>query len=108
MSPRMQRGNVSVPANSVSANQLAGELYEFVSRPTRITLLAAAAAVGLRATFLIGGVAVVNDQDVSQANRFPVTPDDVMTSEVGMGRLTLTFRNTTAGAIVVNWAVDVL
>jgi len=106
--PRMQRGNVSIAANSVSANQLAGELYEFVSRPTRLTLLAAAAAVGLRATWLIGGVAVLNDQDVSQANRFPIVPDDVMTSEVGFGRMILTFRNTTGAAIIVNWAVDVL
>jgi len=106
--PRMQRAGVSIAANSVSANQLAGELYEFISRPTRIVLLAAAAAVGLRSTFLIGGVAVVNDQDVSQANRFPIAPDDVITSEVGAGRLTLTFRNTTGAAIIVNWAVDVL
>lgn len=108
MSPRMSRSNVSIAANSVSANQLQGELYEFLSRVTVVTLLAAAAAVGLRVTWLIGGVAVVNDQDVSQANRFPIVPDDVVTQERGIGRMVLTFRNTTGAAIVVNWAVDVL
>ena len=107
MSPRMSRGNVSIAANSVSANQLAGELYEFVG-PAMITLAAAAAAVGVRTTLLIGGVAVCNDQDVSQANRFPILPDDLVTSEqTGGGRLVLTFRNTTGAAIVVNWSLDV-
>jgi hypothetical protein len=53
-------------------------------------------------------VAVVNDQDISQANRFPIVPDDVVTSETGWGRMVLTFRNTTGAAIIVNWAVDVL
>jgi hypothetical protein len=106
--PRMARNNVSIAANSVSANQLAGELYEFLSRPTVVTLLAAAAAVGLRVTWLIGGVAVVNDQDVSQANRFPVVPDDVISQERGIGRMVLTFRNTTGAAIIVNWAIDIL
>lgn len=104
--PRMSRGAVSVAANSVSLNQFAGELYEFLDRPTNILLAAAAAAVGLRATLLIGGVAVVNDQDVSQANRFPIIPDDVITEEQGIGRMILTFRNTTGAAILVNWSVD--
>lgn len=107
MSPRMSRGNISVAANAVTANQLAGELYEFVGR-SMLTLAAAAAAVGLRVTFLIGGVAVVNDQDVSQANRFPILPDDLVTSEQTIGgRLVLTFRNTTGAAIIVNWSLDV-
>lgn len=106
--PRMSRANVSVPANSVTTNQLSGELYEFLSRPTLVTLLAAASAPGLRATWLIGGVAVVNDQDVSGANRFPVVPDDVITQERGIGRMVLTFRNTTGAAITVSWIVDVL
>jgi len=104
--PRMQRAGVSIAANSVSANQLAGELYEVLGRPTLVTLAAAAAAVGLRVTWLIGGVAVVNDQDVSGANRFPIAPDDIVTQENGIGRMVLTFRNTTGAAITVSWFVD--
>lgn len=106
--PRMSRAAVSVAANSVSANQVAGELYEFLNRPTVVTLLAAASAVGLRVTWLIGGVAVVNDQDVSQANRFPTVPDDIVTQERGLGRMVLTFRNTTGATITVNWVIDLV
>ena len=105
--PRMTGQAVSVAANSVSANQLAGKIYEFLDRPANILLAAAAAAVGVNATLLVGGVAVVNDESISQANRFPVLPDDVVTQERGLGRLILTFRNTTAAPILVNWSMDI-
>lgn len=105
--PRMAENNLSVAANSVSTNRLAGLLHEFLDRPAVVTLAAAAAAVGLNVTFLIGGVAVVQDQAVSQANRFPVFPDDAVTSEQGIGRMVLQFRNTTGAAIVVHWSLDV-
>ena len=105
--PRMSENNLSVAANAVSTNRLAGLLYEFLDRPAAVTLAAAAAAVGLNGTFLIGGVAVVNDQAISQANRFPIFPDDAVTEEQGIGRLVLTFRNTTGVAIIVHWSVDI-
>jgi len=99
--------SLSVAANTSSTNQLAGQLYEFLDRPAKVMLAAAASAVGLNVTLLIGGVAVVNDQPVSQANRFPVLPDDIVTAERGMGRMILTFRNTTGGALTANWSMDV-
>jgi hypothetical protein len=105
--PRMTDQAFSVAANAVSANVLAGQLYEFLDRPAKVMLAAAASAVGLRCTWLIGGVSVVNDQLVSQANRFPVLPDDIVSAERGMGRMILTFRNTTGGALTVNWSLDV-
>jgi hypothetical protein len=100
--------NVSVAANAVSANQLSGQLYEFLDRPMPVLLAAASSAVGLNCTFIVGGVAVVNDQPISQANRFPILPDDVVTAiRRAQGRMVLTFRNTTAGALTVNASVDV-
>lgn len=105
--PRMTGQSLSVAANTSSTNQLAGQLYEFLDRPAKVMLAAAASAVGLNVTLLIGGVAVVNDQPVSQANRFPVLPDDIVTAERGMGRMILTFRNTTGGALTANWSMDV-
>lgn len=105
--PRMTGQSVSVGANAVSSNQLSGKTYEFLDRPAQILLAATAAAVGVNVTLLVGGVAVVNDEPISQANRFPVLPDDVITQERGMGRLILTFRNTTGAAILVNFSVDV-
>lgn len=105
--PRMTGQAVSVAANSVSANQLAGKLFEFLDRPASILLAAAAAAAGINVTLLVGGRSVVQDEAISQANRFPIIPDDVVTEERGIGRIILTFRNTTGAAILVNWSVDI-
>lgn len=105
--PRMSESQLSVGANSVSTNRVAGLLYEILDRPATVLLSAASAATGINCTFLIGGVSVVNDQAISRANRFPIIPDDVVTEEQGMGRLVLLFRNTTGAAIVVDWAIDV-
>lgn len=106
--PRMTGQNISVAANATTTNQLAGLQHEFLERPASVLLAAAAAAVGINVTFLIAGVTVVDDQPISQANRFPVIPDDVITEERGVGRMVLRFRNTTGAAIVVNgFSVDV-
>jgi len=98
---------LSVAANTTTTNQLSGQLYEFLDRPAKVMLAATSSAVGINATLLIGGVAVINDQPISQANRFPILPDDVVTAEKGMGRMILTYRNTTGGALTVNWSMDV-
>jgi hypothetical protein len=106
--PRMTVQALSVAANAVSANVLAGQLYEFLNGPTPLVLAATSSAVGLNCTFLVGGVAFVNDQPISQANRFPILPDDIVTTlRRARGRLVLTFRNTTGGALTVNASVDV-
>jgi len=107
--PRMTGQAVSVAANSVSTNQVAGQLYEFLRRNTTVLLAACSSAAGLNCTLIIGGRIMVNDQPISQANRFPTIPDDVVTQEVGRAgeRIILTFRNTTGGALTVNWSMDV-
>ncbi|MGL5934724.1 MAG: hypothetical protein ACRCZI_03775 [Cetobacterium sp.] len=104
----MQEGNLSVAANSTSTNRAAGLTHEFLDRPASIVFAAAAAAVGLLTSLLIAGVAMVDDQSVSQANRFPIIPDDIVDSEnVAGGRVILRFRNSTGAAIIVNWLIDV-
>jgi len=106
--PRMQEGNVSVAANSTSTNRVAGMTHEFLDRPAQVVLAAAAAAVGMTCSFLIAGTAIVDDQSVSQANRFPIVPDDIVAAEpLPGGRIILRFRNTTAGAIIVHWLIDI-
>lgn len=104
--PTMQ-GSLSVPANSVSINVLNGQLYEFVPPGAQVTLSLAGSAAGLNTTFICG-VPLINDQSVNSANRFPIIPDDVMhAGQVPGGRMVLTFRNTTAGALTIFWRVDV-
>lgn len=106
--PVMQN-SVSVAANAVSANQLAGELFEFLSRPSRIALYATGSATGLNASLLVGGLSFANDQAISLQNRFPIVPDDFLVDAGGFPgeRLVLTFRNTTAGALTAFWRVEV-
>lgn len=95
--------NLSVAANATSAEQMSGP-NEFVRAPAGLRFLAASAAVGLNVTILAGERIIINDQAVSQANRFPLDPDDWVTDDVAYpgDRLSLKFRNTTGGAIIVN------
>lgn len=98
--------SVSVAANSVSTNQLSGQLYEFAEPGQQVTVSTTGSATGLRATFICG-VPLVNDQAIGLQNRFPLLPDDVLLQEqVPGGRMVLTFRNTTGGALTAFWRVD--
>lgn len=103
--PTMQ-DSVSVAANAVSANVLAGQLYEFVDPGTVVTVSVTGSATGLRTTFICG-VPLINDQAINLQNRFPLIPDDIVHSGlVPGGRMVLTARNTTAGALTFFWRVD--
>jgi hypothetical protein len=106
--PTMQN-SVSVAANAVSTNQLAGEQYEFLPGNAQVVLSTTGSATGLRVSFLAGGVSLIDDQAIGLQNRFPVVPDDIITQEVipAGARLILKFRNTTAGALTAYWRVDV-
>lgn len=106
--PTMQ-GSLSVPANSVSQNVLAGNQFEFIPQNAEIALSVAGSTIGLNTTLLAGGVTLINDQAINGANRFPIIPDDVLTEEVlpGGARMLLTFRNTTGGAITAFWRIDI-
>lgn len=103
-----KQGSTSVAANASSGNVLAGDIIEFPERPSRIKIFAAAAAVGLVATARTGSRTMMPESAVSQANRFPLDPDDRMVQDVALPpqRLQLEFRNTTGAAIIVYWAVD--
>lgn len=103
--PTMQ-DSLSVAANAVSANVLAGQLYEFVPSGLNVTISCTSSATGVRTSFICG-VPLINDQAINFQNRFPLIPDDIIhTGEVPGGRMVLTFRNTTAGALTVFWRVD--
>lgn len=103
----MMQDSISVAANAVSANVLAGQLYEFVRQGQAIRLSGTGSATGLRVTLLIG-MAIINDQAINLQNRFPLIPDDIIhTGRAPVsGRMVLTFRNTTAGALTAFWRVD--
>jgi hypothetical protein len=93
----------TVAANSVVDNILAGKLFEFAQRPSVIGLYATAAAVGLNASFLIGNEVLLDDQEMSSANRFPLVPDDFLAKGGALqgDRVVIRLRNTTGAGIVV-------
>jgi hypothetical protein len=94
----------SVAANTTTGNILAGKNKEFLEEPSIVTIGICAAAIGVRATVVIGTEVVVDDQEVSSGNHMPVFPDDVLAEGGGFGgdRITVRLRNTT-GAPIVAW-----
>jgi len=105
--PRMNVAGQNLAANATTPNLLAGLSYEFLGQPAHVILAANAAVIGVNCTFLVAnGVTVVDDQPISQANRFPTLPDDILfEDDVPPGRLLLRFRNTTAGIIALSGAI---
>jgi hypothetical protein len=101
---------LSVAANAVSANIYAGKLYEFIPRPSMVRVRISAAAVGLQFSLLVAGVSLVDDQAISQSNRWPILPDDlVIQAPVAAGaRLVGRLRNTTGAAVTFNHVTEVL
>lgn len=106
--PTMQN-SVLVVANTVSANVLAGQQFEFLPQNANVVLSCTGSAIGLNVTLLAGGVTLINDQAIGLQNRFPLIPDDIISQELipAGARLLLTFRNTTGGNLTAFWRVDV-
>lgn len=98
----------SVAANTSTPNILAGKQHEFATRPSLVRVASVAAAVGVNITIVIGDRAVVNDEPISSANRFPIDPDDYafrFPARAG-DRIQIFLRNTTGGALVVNTVIQ--
>ena len=106
-------GSISVAANATSANVLAGSPFEFVVQPSLIKVAmtqAGAAGSDITADFQIGGESLMQAGNVSDRSAFPTFLDD-LTIEAGAQageRLFLTFSNTTAGALVVSFLLDIM
>lgn len=104
------QNSISVAANSVSANVLAGLQDEFIGRrPAKIAVSATGSAIGLNCSFLVQGRQAILDQAIGLQNRFPILPDDFLVAAGARPgeRLFLTFRNTTVGALTAFWKVDI-
>jgi len=75
----------SVAADSTTANILDGKAEQYLTRNSALAFYIVAAAAGILATVLVGDTVVIQDQEISSANRFPIRPDD-LTGRAGGGR----------------------
>jgi len=102
-------GNESIAANTTSTNRLTGNLNEFLGRVSICALFVTAAAAGINAQLLIGAESIIDDEEVSDANVFPRTPEDFLARGAGFqgDRLILRYRNTTGGPIIVKWRLEI-
>ncbi len=107
-------GLVSVAANATSANVLAGSPFEFVAQPSLVKLAAIQAGAAnddITSDFQIGGESLLQAGNIGRGgNSFPRFNDDVLVEAGAQAgeRLFLTFSNTTAGALVVDFLLDVM
>ena len=99
----------TIALNTTSANLITGDINEFLGRNSIVSLFCTSDAAGLRVQLLIGSDVVIDDQQISAANRFPITPEDFMSRGVGMigERLTLRFHNPTAGNLIARWRLSI-
>jgi len=103
-----KQGTALVAAGATSGNVLVGDIIEFPERPSKIRIYATASAVGMVSSARAGSRTLMSESAVSQANRFPLDPDDRMIQDVAMPgqRLQLEFRNPTGGGLTYFYAVD--
>jgi len=102
-------GTDTILADTTSVNLIAGDINEFLGRPSVVSLFCTGSAVGLRAQLLVGKDVVIDDQSISDANRFPITPDDFLSRGAGMQgeRITLRFHNVTSGDLTAEWRLAI-
>jgi len=103
------QGTQSTAAASTTQNVLSGQVFERspISGVARFALTAEAAGES-RVTIYVGGRVVMQESSLSRQARVPLIPDDVLTQHpVRAGeQITISHRNTGAGANVLFWRVD--
>lgn len=106
-------GSVSVAANSVNDNVLAGSQFEFLPYDAALEFGLSASATGLSADVYSGQDVLlergsVNDKSGAAVPN-PVYPDDFSLNDVAAAgeRIKVRFINDTAGAITAYWNIRI-
>jgi len=97
----------SVAANAKSTDQVDGE-FEFIGRGN-LSISALSSAVGLRATLKVGGVTLMDDKPFmffGTTGSMKILDNSILSQPVAGGRVELFFRNTTGGALTVDYVVS--
>lgn len=104
------QNSVSVAANAVNDNVLAGSQFEFLPYHAKIDFGLVGSAIGLLCDVYSGQDIVAESFAPPTTNRFPVNPDDFTLTDVAAAgeRLKVRARNTTAGALTLFFGVSIL
>lgn len=100
---------LSVAANTKSADQITGT-YQFAPFDGELTLYARGSATGMNITLTVNGQQLVNDQPVpffGTSGALSKNDHDVASFAIPVGaRTELTFRNTTGGALTIDFSAE--
>jgi len=94
----------SVAANTKSVDQVEGE-FQFVGRGN-LNLSMLSSATGLNATLKCGGITIIDDKPIpffGTTGTMKILDNNVISQAVAGGRVELYFRNTTGGALTVDF-----
>lgn len=97
----------SVAANTKSSDLVTGQ-FEFVGKGN-IMLSALSSATGMNCTLKVGGVTIIDDQPVpffGTTGTMKILDNAIVNQAVAGGRIELFFRNTTGGALTVDYMVQ--
>ncbi len=87
---------VNIASGGKTANILAGDINEFVTQRSMVTLYALPSAVGIRMTVLAGSDVVIDDKELLNIGTNLIIPDQLVDSfAVAAGtRLSISYRET--------------
>lgn len=104
------QSSVSVAANSVNDNVVAGSQFEYLPYNARVNFGFCGSAAGLLVDVFSGQDIVAESMAVNTQNRFPINPDDFVLADIAAAgdRLKVRVRNTTGGALTLFWSVNIL
>ena len=97
----------SVAANTKTSSQVSGE-FEFVGKGN-ISLSALSSATGLNVTLKVGGITIIDDKPMpffGTTGSLKILDNVVVNQAIAGGRVELLFRNTTAGALTVDYVLQ--
>lgn len=77
----VMQGTASIAAGTTTASVLVGQKYERPPANCRGTLYCTGSDSGLKAALNVDGLAVSDEVDVSDQNRIPIVPDDMLISD---------------------------
>jgi hypothetical protein len=105
MAVQVAAGTTIADAANTKIGDLVSGQYQTVG-PGKLTLVALPSATGMSCTLSIGGVTLINDQPVpwfGTTGSMSLSDNVVISQAVGGGKIELYFRNTTAGALTVDY-----